>query len=346
MTIQGFDYKGFAQGMYAQAQDLVPQHFKPEHKEYVSQTLLKFATIAGEALDKDGEFTAEQASFITQVIAEWTFHKCVDLVNSGLPRQYWDSIMQKIAMVIFEIAKNAIRHNAPQDQALEAIEMQVKKVYVDSIEELKTKNLIDDELMQNAVSQSNIDAMAQNAQEIPQEEAAPVTPQPPVNAGNKIPQPQQNQNVPHVPNRVTEGVLDENSAKKLKLLTVAMLFQRMKQDKVQTILDKMNPDEASDIIHYMELSDLPKKLDAKAVLECLVDFRNHVPPQNLELSPTKIVNKIKAICDFADRQKLELLLKPERALVRRFVFSAIEGEIVDFPPKIACVVANYIENAI
>ena len=346
MPIQGFDYKGFAQGMYAQAQDLVPQHFKPEHKEYVSQTLLKFATIAGEALDKDGEFTAEQASFITQVIAEWTFHKCVDLVNSGLPRQYWDTIMQKIAMVIFEIAKNAIRQNAPQDQALEAIEMQVKKVYVDSIEELKKKNLIDDDLMEKAVSQSNIDTMAQSAQEIPQETQPQTNQEMPVS--NNVSTPKKaaeginSQTIPDIP-----GVmLDNENAKKLKLLTVAMLFQRMKQDKVQVILDKMNPDEANDIIHYMELPDLPKKLDAKAVLECLVDFRNHVPPQNLELSPTKIVNKIKAICDYIDRPKLEHLLKPERVLVRRFVFSAIDGEIVKIPPKVACIIANYIENAV
>ncbi len=346
MPIQGFDYKGFAQGMYAQAQDLVPQHFKPEHKEYVSQTLLKFATIVGEALDKDGEFTAEQASFITQVIAEWTFHKCVDLVNSGLPRQYWDTIMQKIAMVIFEIAKNAIRQNAPQDQALEAIEMQVKKVYVDSIEELKKKNLIDDDLMEKAVSQSNIDTMAQSAQEIPQETPPQTNQEIPVS--NNVSAPKKtageinSQTIPDIP-----GVmLDNENAKKLKLLTVAMLFQRMKQDKVQVILDKMNPDEANDIIHYMELPDLPKKLDAKAVLECLVDFRNHVPPQNLELSPTKIVNKIKAICDYIDRPKLEHLLKPERVLVRRFVFSAIDGEIVKIPPKVACIIANYIENAV
>lgn len=349
MAIQGFDYKGFAQSMHEQAQQLVPPNFTPDQKEYIATTLLKFSMIAGEALDKDGEFNADQAVMITQIIAEWSFHKSVDLINSGIPRQYWDPIMQKIALTIFEVSKNAFRQNVPQEHALEAIEHHVRKTYVDAIEELKNRNLIDDELMEKAVSQSNIDAMAQAADEQQMQPDADM----PQGAGPSSqgrpqggpPQPVQgNVNLPKAPNGLDK--LDEESAKMLKLVTVAMLFQRMQQDKVQVILDRFEPEEANDIIRYMGMPDLTQKIDARTVMQCLRDFRDLLPSQPLNVSPTKIVNKIKAVADFMDRPKLELLLKPERARVRRFVFSALEGEAVEMPSKIAYIIASHIESSV
>ncbi len=351
MAIKGFDYKGFAQNMHAQAKELVPAHFLPEHKDYISNTLLKFSMIAGEALDKDGEFNADQAIMITQIIAEWSFHKSVDLVNSGIPRQYWDPIMQKIALTIFEVSKNAFRQNVPQDQALEAIEHHVRKCYVESIEELKKRNLIDDELMEKAVNQSNIDAMAQSADEqmqteevMAQQQAVPPqgrppqgTPMPPQGSANNV-------QLPKAPNGLAQ--LDAESTKMLKLVTVAMLFQRMQKDKVQVILDRFSEDEAVDIIRYMGMSDLAEKIDARTVMHCLKEFREFLPAQPLNLSSTKIVNKIKALGDFVDRAQLELLLKPERARVRRFVFSALEGETVEMPPKVAYIIASHIESVV
>lgn len=65
---------------------------------------------------------------ITQIIAEWSFHKSVDLIRSGIPQQYWDPIMQKIAYTIFEIAKNAFHQGLPQDQCLQLIEHHVKRL--------------------------------------------------------------------------------------------------------------------------------------------------------------------------------------------------------------------------
>ena len=352
MAIKGFDYKGFAQSMHEQAQQLVPPNFTPDQKEYIATTLLKFSMIAGEALDKDGEFNADQAIMITQIIAEWSFHKTVDLVNSGIPRQYWDPIMQKIALTIFEISKNAFRQNVPQEQALEAIEHHVRKCYVESIEELKKRNLIDDGLMEKAISQSNIDAMAQVAEEqtqMPQDDAQmqnEVLPQAQgVSHQANVPvQAQEGANLPKAPNGISQ--LDPESAKMLKLVTVAMLFQRMQQDKVQVILDRFSTEEANDIIRYMCMPDLNSKIDPRTIMQCLRDFRDLLPAQPLNVSLTKIVNKIKATADFIDRPNLELMLKPERARVRRFVFSALEGETVTMAPKIAYIIASHVESMV
>ena len=155
MPIEGFDYKGFAASMAEQAKELVPADLQDREKEYIVKTLGNFTLLAGEALYNDTalNLTPEQAVFITQIIAEWSFHKSIDLIHSGILPQYWDSIMQKIAFTIFEVAKQAVIRKIPQDQLLQAVEHHVIKVYKQSIEELESKGVIDEETKIRAESQ-------------------------------------------------------------------------------------------------------------------------------------------------------------------------------------------------
>ena len=112
MAAPDFKYEEFAQNLAAQAVDLVPQEFNDEQKNYVINTLGNFSVMAGKALAEDPNlnFNTEQSTYITQIIAEWSFHKSVDVIRSGIPRQYWDSIMRKIAYTIFEIAHQISCH--------------------------------------------------------------------------------------------------------------------------------------------------------------------------------------------------------------------------------------------
>ena len=86
MAIEGFDYKGFAASMAEQAKSLVPADMEEQNKEYIVKTLGNFTLLAGEALynDEELQINAEQAVFITQIIAEWSFHKSIDLINTGI----------------------------------------------------------------------------------------------------------------------------------------------------------------------------------------------------------------------------------------------------------------------
>ena len=43
MTIEGFDYKAFAENLAGQAVELVPKDFKENEKAYVTNTLLNFS---------------------------------------------------------------------------------------------------------------------------------------------------------------------------------------------------------------------------------------------------------------------------------------------------------------
>ena len=339
MAIKGFNYQEFAQNLTMQAQELVPQEFADYEKQYVVNTLLNFSTLAGEALynDKESNFNADQAMMITQIIAEWSFHKSVDLIRSGIPQEFWDPIMQKIAFTIFEIAKQTFIQGLPQDQILQLIEHHVKKTYVDAIAELKDKGFIDQGLMEKASSQSNIDAMTQQmneqqqlAEEQAMQQADMTAPQ-----GSALPQ-NTGQTLP-----IDNGVIP----KIMKLATVALVFQRMKQEKVQTYLDKFNPDDAQTVIKYMGMRDLDNRVSVPTTMKCLSEIRTNLPKTH-DLSPSKIVMKVQKITEGMDKQQLETLLRAERLKVKRFVFNALEGEYYEIPPKVANIIATHIQDSV
>ena len=156
-----FDYKAFADEMSKQSKELIPADFSEKEKKYISTTICDFVKLAGESLnnDKENNFSDEQKVFITQVIAEWTFHKSVDLIKADIPNTYWDAVMQKIAFTIFEIIKQALLKDMPKEQVLETVEYHVQKVYKECMEELYNKNVINNVIKDLALVQSNIDKM-------------------------------------------------------------------------------------------------------------------------------------------------------------------------------------------
>lgn len=330
MAIQNFNYQEFAQNLTQQAAELVPAEFSDLEKQYVVNTLLNFSNLAGEALynDTESNFNADQAMMITQIIAEWAFHKSVDLIRSGIPQEYWDSVMQKIAFTIFEIAKQTFKQGLPQDQILQLIEHHVKKTYLDSIAELKNKGFIDEALMEQAASQSNIDAMMQQMSE---EQAASEVDNQPVQ--NNAAPPRPSEQVPSA------------SPKIFKLATVALLFRRMKQDKVQTILNKFNPEDAQTVIKYMDLPDLETRVSVSAALKCLNEIRTNLP-KTTDISSGKIVSRLQKVTEGMDKQQIETILRLERQKVKRLVFNALEGEYYEMPPRVANIIATHIEDSV
>ena len=152
MAIKGFDYKEFADNLAAQAKELVPPEFNDEEKAYIVNILHEYTHIAGEALyngQGDIELNAEQASTITQIIAEWTFNNSVELISSQVPQEFWDTVLQKIAFIAFEIAKEAYKKGMPQENMLELIEHHVEKSCNETLNELRKKALETNEYSDN-----------------------------------------------------------------------------------------------------------------------------------------------------------------------------------------------------
>lgn len=346
MPIEGFDYKGFAASMSEQAKELVPKELKDFEKEYIVKTLGNFTLLAGEALynDEQLKLNADQAVFITQIIAEWSFHKSIDLIHSGILPQYWDSIMQKIAFTIFEIAKQAVIRNIPQDQLLQAVEHHVIKVYNTSIEELQKKGVIDEETKNRAESQSNIDAMAKQAQaeQQRQKQAAAEEAEKNLEAAEKRREEKRKQ-------RKQEKALAEMpkgiSHKQMKLMSLALVLKILSQDKVTTILNKFDSTDSQAITNYMNMADLESHIDGDLVTNCLKEIKEYLPVKR-KLTKENVLGDLLKIYRTTPREKIEKILKNERPLVKRFIAQAYDGEYSELPLKVAGIVAQYIEESI
>ncbi len=333
MAAKDFDFENFANDLAQQAKDLVPQDFTDDQKEYVVNTLGNFSLMAGKTLAEDPNlnFDADVSKTITQIIAEWSFHKSVDVIRSGIPRQYWDGVLQKIAYTIFEISKQAFTQNLPSDKILDLVEHHVKRAYLEAITELKDHGAIDEGLMEYASTQSNMEKMAQEMQNQQQEQVDnPQTPPVP--------------DVAQTPQEAPE--LPKVDSKVLKLATVALLFKRMNQDKVQNILNTFEDEDAQSVIKYMQIPNLAQKIGSENALRCLQEIKTNLP-KNTDLTPNKVVLSIKNSASKCSPKQIETILIRERMGVKRLVHNAIEGNYYDkMPPKVASIVATYLRDSV
>ena len=350
MAIEGFDYKGFATSMAEQAKELVPADLEDFQKEYIVKTLGNFTMLAGEALynDTSMNLTAEQAVFITQIIAEWSFHKSIDLVHSGILPQYWDSIMQKIAFTIFEVAKQAVIRQIPQDQLLQAVEHHVVKVYKQSIEELEQKGVIDEETKNRAESQSNIDDMAKQAQEEQmrqQQEMAEESARNAEEAAKKREEERQARRQAAKAARHGGKAPQGISNKQLKLMSLALVLKILSQDKVTTILNKFDSADSQAISQYMNMADLESQIDGDLITDCIKQMKEFLPTKR-KLSKENVMSALNKIYATEPREKVEKIIKNERPLVKRFISQTYDGEFGNLPLKVAGIVTEYIEESI
>ena len=346
MPIEGFDYKGFAASMSEQAKELVPADLQDREKEYIVKTLSNFTMLAGEALynDENLKLTADQAVFITQIIAEWSFHKSIDLVHSGILPQYWDGIMQKIAFTIFEVAKQAVIRNIPQDQLLQAVEHHVVKVYKASIEELEQKGIIDEEIKNRAESQSNIDAMAQAAQQAQVEEMRRQQEAAEASEKNKE-EAQKRREAQAAQAKQGATVPQSISNKQMKLMTLALVLKILSQDKVTTILNKFDSNDSLAISQYMNMANLESQIDGDLISGCLKEMKSYLPAKK-KLSKESVLGDLLTIYRSVPREQVERVVKNERPLVKRFIAQTYDGDFDELPLRVAGIVAQYVQDSI
>ena len=319
MAIEGIDYKEFAETLASQANELVPAEFEDFQKDYVTNTIKNFATLSAEAISNDekANFNADQAMLITQIIAEWSFHKSVDVIKAGILPDYWDGIMQKIAFTIFEISKQAIGRGLPQDEILQIVEHHVKKSYENALTELEERKIIDKAVMDRALHQSNIDEMMKQIHDEKEEQFE--------EAG------------------ATSS--SQSNSKILKLASVALLLKQMSQDKVHTILNKFNPEDAQTVIQYMQMPDLEQKVDKNIAMKCLQEIKINLPEPK-QINPNKILARMGKVFEKMPKEKIENIIVQERPNVKEFITKAQDGEYAKMPSKVANIIAQHLEESV
>ncbi len=326
MPIAGFDYKEFAKTLSDQVAPALPPEIEEQDKQYIVNIVFNFCYMAGEALanDENTELNADQACIITQFIGEWAFHKSVDVIKSGIPPQFRDGILQKIAFTVFEIAKTATLKGLPQGDMIAVVEHHVKKAYGEALEELKKNGVLSDEEVNNALNHSNIDDMAKAQAQEEFEQNQPQT------------QAQQMQPINNAP--------VSNDNKLLKLATFAIVLKHLPPEKRQNLLNRFSPEDANILNDYASMNDLENKLDKTLVVKCLKEIKRTLPEPK-KLNTSKIYDKLYKIVKNSDISKISNIIGRERQLVRDFVASAAgQRQPLEVPPRIADIICNHIEE--
>ena len=243
--LQTFQFEVFARDLATQASQVIPADISKEDRDFVVEIIFRFCKMAGEALvnEENSKLNAQQARLITQFIGEWIFHKSVDLIRAKIELKYRESVLQKVAFTVFDIAKKAVEKDIPQEQLIALVEAQVKKCFTKAMEELEQKGILTKEMADDALSQSNIDAMA----------------------------------IEQVQEETEQEIATMSDAKIIKLASLAVLIKNFPSEKLKSILQKINKPERDVLIQYLKVSDLEEKLDVNATMRCLEEMKNTLP---------------------------------------------------------------------
>ena len=309
-VIQGFDQRAFAKNLAMEASQVIPSNISEADKKFVIEIIHKFCLLCGDALVKDEKYNlnAQQASMITQFIGEWTFHKSIDLINGGIAPELREGVLQKVAFTVFEIAKQAISKNLPQEQTIQVIEIQVKNCFKQAIEDLKAKGKIDDKLAQSTMNQSSIDDMSKAQFE---EEQA-----------------------------LGEDLSD---AKILKLASLALFIKKLPKEKADAIISKFNQSEAQVLSQYIKMPNLEQKIDKNITIRCLNEIKEVLPEPKV-ISPDRIYSKLFKIVKTYDKNEISNIIDNERPIIKQFVLSPYTKDDVKIPTRVSGVIVKYMEE--
>ena len=219
------------------------------------------------------------------------------------------------------------------------------KVYKSSIEELEQKGIIDENTKNRAESQSNIDAMAQQAQAEQQKQAQEAAEQAQNAQNDAEKRKEERQNKRKMREQAASIQKTGVTQKQMKLMSLALVLKILSQDKVTTILNKFEQSDSQAIAQYMNMADLESHLDADLISGCLNEIKEYLP-QKRKLTKENVLGDLLRIYRNAPREKIEKVIKNERPLVKRFISQAYDGEYSDLPLRVAGIVAQYVEESV
>ncbi len=156
-------YIDFVDDLITQVEPLVPSDINKLQIDYLLNNIKKSAITLAKSIEEEETF--QNLDFDTQcmyiqIMAEWSFHKEIDLFRSGIPAKYWKPVMVKIWANMWDVMFACAQNNASKEVLLNVIEKYVTKAYTNAIEDLKKSNAIDEITEEKAKEQSNISVMA------------------------------------------------------------------------------------------------------------------------------------------------------------------------------------------
>jgi len=237
--------------------------------------------VAGNELLNQGiKLNANQANMVCQFIGEWTFHKSIDLIKSGVPPDCWEPVLQQLAFAVFETAKQSQLNNVSQEDAINLVEQEVNKTYEEAIRGLVDTGKVAGNDLEKVLSHSNLDDLSAEMEQAYAESST------------------------------------QDEEKLYKTAAMAIVFKRMSQEKVHSILKKLPLNEANQIISFMNMPDLEKQIDPNIVRDMLNDFKKMLPSSKAKDIKVNIQNKLNVMLQKYPKQDILRVLSGEREVVR------------------------------
>lgn len=327
MAIPGFNYNEIAQNFAEQSRALLNQTadnldpnfpasdnlkaFTEEDKDYVVNKVSTFCIVAGGQLEKDTNITAEEASVLTQIIGEWTFHKSIDLITAKIDVEHRDIVLQNIAMNIYQSGLEAIINKLPLNKLLPLIEEKVATVYKNEIQKLQKKGVLDEKQFEKAITASNFDEMVTKTEE------------------DEI------QNIP-----VNTNI---SNKKILKLATLAIIMRKLPKEQSAEILTSFDKQDVAQIINYMKMPNIEDKIDPQIIVSTLEELKTIIPLTE-ELNAEKILKRFNKLIKNVPESVLKKIAKRERESVRSFILDRKFPATEIFPPRILQSLVDSIED--
>ena len=247
---------------------------------------------------------------IVQFIGEWTFHKSIDILRANLPIQYRESILQKIAFTIFEIAKQSIIRGLNQDQVIMLVEAHVKKTFEATIKDFLDRGMLLEDVAENALKQSNIDQMAKQMQE----------------------------------EKYGEVVEDK---KLLKLASLAVVLKRLPKNKTDLIVKKFSEADNKILNEYLEMPDLEKTFKQEELMKQLSDikkmFCKPVKPKPEEVANREFQLLASALKN-VDKTRFMNAIDKERNNVQKFMIDILNDEKPSLPSQVSAIISKHMRE--
>lgn len=316
MAIEGFNAQEFAQNIAQQAFNAMPPEIEDQYKEFLGKVIFNFANMAGETLanEENSLLTLENIQVVVQYIAEWSFHKGIELINSKIEPQHWERILQTIAGGVFEAGKKSFIGGLDEETIRTIVEGEVESHYTHILNQLKGEGAINDDHI-HSVQEAKMKAKEQIAVQAP----------------------------PPKEEETVEEEAPQIDPKVAKLATVAVILTSLPEDKRSGILNSFKPEEAQIIQYYMQPENMNLQIDPEMTAHLLNSLKRSIMPEE---APTVVAKHIQQMAKSVDPGKIIAILIKERPMVQTYVKSCIEGKFIrrDFSPYLGKTICKYIEK--
>lgn len=132
-----FDCEKLATDITQKSKELISDEIKD--KEYIINSVYNFTLTSAKALanNADWNLNDEQITFVSLNIAKYIFEKSEDLLLSyNFDKDSRDTILQKVAFIVFEVAREHIAYVGKRRFKFEDLDKQVNKTYLKAIDNI------------------------------------------------------------------------------------------------------------------------------------------------------------------------------------------------------------------